>query len=445
MLPDEETPSRNSDPLSGDDYPMSEDLERERRKHVIPIHGRHMVLRIAAFVVLLGGGIVLIVLSAFGYFRHVEGMEIVSVNEDSKYRAGTGITFKYYVNGNGRDTDVKINQIANVYSRVMKDAYRLTEDTLTFDDMTSIGYLNAHMGEEIGVDPRLYATLQEVQGKKAEYGFSPFQGPLRNLWGNILRYRDASLKKAYDPEYNAAHAEYIASYLALLQDESNFTLTFLENNKVKFNVSAAVAKWIDDYDYAGPILTLGHLRNAYRVEMTRKAVLEAGYTEGVITSDDGFVLSLGGLKGLAYGLYGFKPLENAEVIGSYGVDYDECACYVANAPLTAGDPTAYKITLKDDRLVLRNMTLDPATGYGATYLSSALLHGSNGRLVETVASAYRIARSGNAAELNTVIASLSRKPIYTIHQEDGTVHLPKSLASRVRLITEGYTLTEYGE
>lgn len=443
-MPEEPKPQQN-DPLSGEDYPLSPSLERERRKSEIPVSGRHLVPRIVAFVLVLGVAIAAITIGIVNLITPASGLQEVEVKGGDGYSAVGEINCYYYFSGDRSTVNATTSAVTDIYSVAMNDSYRMYEDTLTFEGMNSIGYINVHRGESVRVDARLYNALKKCVDNAATMPFSIYEGPMQQEWRAILN-GNVSGRMARDPSRNAQEQEYLSSYRALLEEESNFSISFLEDNHVRLNLSEAVNQWVADHDYSGPILTLGPLRNAYRAKTVQDALVEAGYLDGFLVCTDGFALSFGGLKGMTYEIYGFDGTDTAKSVAKFGLGSDEAMSYLANAPTEPDDPEAYMIEVEGRGTVLRNSHLVPGGIEGASYLTSALLVSGNGDIVKLIQDAYALAVSKDESAFAATLSQTNGSAVYTIHNDNGNVYVPKSLSSRIQQTSsEGFTLVEYGE
>lgn len=423
----EESPKKQNNPLDGSDYPLSPALEKEREKTEIPVSGRHMPARIIIFFVLLITGIAFIVLSILGFFSVSSGLQEIQVAEDSDYNAGTSFHFFYYLDGQTREVNAKSSEISTAYTKVMKDAYRMSDDQTVYNDCIGLAYLAAHPDTDIPIDSRLYAALEDVLSDSSGVT-SLYYGPLYREWEKIIGFsQEASLLS--DPLFDATEKEFFSSYLALLEDKDSISLSLLGGNKVRFHVSTAYQAWMTEYEYSGPTLSFGPMRNAYRADMVKQAMLENGYQNGVLFSDDGLMMSLGGLNNLSTNLYGFNGsyLESCGAIELGGFD---TLSYVRLSPLGSNhDEVAYSFA-DEGKTYLRNLVLNN-DGMGADYLSGLTLLESGNKPSQVKRRSLALALSKDEAALKQNMTSLVANPIYTLNEATKAVYVPSSLDRQV--------------
>jgi len=432
-----EDPNQKPNPLDGSDYKLSPELEKERKKTEIPVSGKRMLPRVIAFVVLLGVGITFMVLGILGFFSAESGLVAITVNEESGYRAGTEINFYYYLSGSSREVNVKSSEISNVYSKAMKDAYRLTEDEFTFDGCDSLGRVNAHPNETLTIDSRLYDILADATTRM---GRDFYNAPLYRDWQKFMRFSMENLAN-FDPSVNPPEQAYIDSMVSLLSDESAVKLVLLGQNQVQLQVSSEALAWKNEYEYQGPWVTLGLMRNAYRIEYVKKELLAKGFADGMLLSEDGILASLGGLKNIKTNVYGFSYLQDsyAGVVGTLQLNELQTVSLVSHVGLgKQNDGWAYTLFPSDaENIRLRSLHIDPKTGEGYQDVTALMLASSTYSVPEVRAYSLLLAGSSGQGEIAAVSMAKHLTPIYCLKGETKTIHASTAVASAITLDTAG--------
>ena len=436
-MPEEEKPNPNV--LDGSDYPLSEELEKERQKTEIPVHGRRMGIRIAAFVVVLGVAIAFISLGIAGFFTGSTGIQEITVNSDKEQglRYGKGYHLFYNITGSQFETNGKIRAIRGVYTEVMKDSYRLFDEYNDYDDLTSIHYLSTHPDTDVTVDSRLYSALREIYEDESSRPFL-FQSPYREVWDTLMVGPNEGLS-IYDPSVYKPNADYLDSYASILNGDDPFTLTFKDNNVVVFHRPSTYSAWAIAYEYNGPSLSLGLLKDAYRISMAGQKLLNEGLSEGVMMSEEGSSLSLGGLTSVAENVYAYEAAKGyvAGVLTFGGTTS------VANLHLvpvgSTHDPYAYTLKSGENQL-RRNLLIDPTSGYPYSGLTSLRLEGNTLEIAKVKVAALKMLAS--ASDVDALAKGSPYSPIYAKAEEELTIHLPLSKKDKLILMTEKNTKVE---
>ena len=437
MRPEEE---RKPNPLDGSDYPISEAMEKERRRSEIKVSHKHVLLRVILFFVALGTAITFITLSILGFFSQETGFQIIEVTKDDKEPGDAGLTLRYYFSGSTREVNARSADLKTRYTNIMREAYKLSDDVVGYTGITNLAYLNSHPDEKVQLDGRLYQALKESM-ESGHPGDSPFLGPLYEEWDFLLGLSPTS-RQLYDPALSPAHAEFLQSYVAVLSDPNSFTLTFHENNGVTLHLGATYTDWVRDNEYDGPLLTLGNRRDAYRIQWVKDALVAEGLTEGVMQSDDGLVVPLGELGDLGVTFHGFAhgSVDNAAELT---LEAGESFCRVHMSPYGSTDTLAYSVKVGES-LMTRNRIIDPATGYGVSWQAELALLSKELSAPALRSKANYLAMASGKEAMASRIAAEGVQPIYSLASAKDTVILPSALQSRVTVLTDlGYKAETY--
>lgn len=436
-MPDDKQPKPN--PLDGSDYPLSEALEKEKRKSEIPVHGRHMWLRIGAFVVVLGIAVTFISLGVAGVFNSSSGMQEIKVTSDKEegVRHGKGFHLYYLIEGSGFSTNAQISEVRAHYTEVMRQTYRLYDEYNVYPEAISLRYLSDNRDRDIEIDPRLYATLREIYENEAVRPYL-FLSPLQSLWETIAASPTPYL---YDPERNQGNKEAIASYLPILHDADSFSLTFKEGNLIRFHAPESYATWATDYEYSGPLLSLGPLKDAMRMRQVGQRFAEKGLKAGILFSDNGSILSFGGLKNIATNVYGFNK-SNALVVGMKEISGTLSSIDFHLTPIgAASDGVAYitdSVSVPGTKL-LRNLILDPETGMPIPSLAWCHFDGETTDIAALKIKGLTMLRESLTQDIAALAQKASVKPTYSLPSESLILHVPASATTGITLVKEYQT------
>ena len=383
-----ETDPKKKNPLipTEEEEPLSEAMRKEKEKSVIPVHGRHMLLRIILFVVALGIGIAGITFGFLGVFSSPPGLQEIAYNS-TKLPLSKTLSLYYYVSGSGMAASQQANAVKTAYSTLYYESYTLFEEEVVYDDpYYSLGRLNASTGMEVALPQKLYDSLREASEQKKET-YSLFLAPLERFWSFRLSSR------VDDPLDSEAAKDYLDSYISLLKEDNLATLEFLGQRKVKLTEKEGYRKWKEENEYEGPLLSFGPLKQAYRMDYIREGMLEKGFKDGYLLSDGGSILSFGGLEGISTITPGYLNGKAREAIKVDLGDYSSFT-YLRHFPLSGNDPTSYEIA-KSGNTYLRNLDLDPTTGYPnlATSFYGKL------SLESAVSSAYKALEESKSTDL----------------------------------------------
>lgn len=418
-MPVDEKPKPN--PFGDEEFPLSPKMEKEREKTNIRMPVKHMVPRIIAFIVLLAGGISLIVLSVLGVFSQESGIQVINVNEDPDYKAGENITLRYYLSGNSIQRRNQANEIASEYSKSMKSISKLLEEEDEIIGVKSISYISRNADREVEIDEILYKTLSSAIENQKNPAYSIYLGPLYQRWNFWINSPD-SAKTTVDPLYNVPGATVISDYIDLLESGENIKLNLLGDNKVKLELSQTYRQWLEDNEYSGPILSLGCLKQTYQLQVARDALIEKGYTAGILVSEDGLVAPLGGLIDTNYRLYCYDNQIGIEAGSVIPKNPKASLSFVYQSP----NPIyrhAYRIQ-DGEQWISRNLNIDPSTGYGANYVSDLCLMAETNDLIKLRLDSIAYAQKNSKTDLENALNNVEM--LYSMANENNIIHASTS-------------------
>ena len=184
----------------------------------------------------------------------------------------------------------------------MLRAYKLTDPKTEYDGFVNLATLNHHPDESFPVSEEFFAVLQTAMALSGD-GYSLYAGPYDAEWNNILYISNS---KDFDPLANADEAERLSRLLALADPSSGEVELVLGDGAEKtamLKTSASYLEAIAELELTdAPILDLSVFRDAVRADIVRKALEEAGYHNGYLSTASGLSVNLSGHSG-AYMFY----------------------------------------------------------------------------------------------------------------------------------------------
>lgn len=352
--------------------------EERKKKRIRTIA---LILAVAAFLSLSAFALSRIVRKVPGYYA-VDA----EADADCPLYAG-GVSFTYYFSGSSEEIRSAQMELKTLYSSALKRIYKLLDPENEYEGFKNIAYINAHRGEDIELDPDLYAILADAV-KHTEAGeFNLFGGALYTEWQQIRVLND---RESFDPAVNEPEAERLAGIAAACTNEANFSLRLVDPIKhiVNFTVSAEYERFESDYEVKPSALDLGWLRYAYMLDHLRDQLVRAGYDRGYLIAPDGLTLTLAGLED--DGQYVISTLigeEPKECVGLPMAAGSACAVYRA---FDYEDAKEYYRISSEDRVLYRHPHFSEGTGEVYDALFSAAALDKNGSLVSACIAANRL-------------------------------------------------------
>ena len=324
----------------------------------IQVSEKHVGLRVVLFVVA-----VVVAVGAFSYGISAlgakqSGYHLIEASADSDAPFyNKEITFGYYLEGSSGAIKKATKELVGVYTPILAASYKQLDSSTEYAGAVSIGALNRHLGEEIGVSAELYAVLKDAYARTLEnLNFNMFAGALYSEWKSVLILDDPV---GFDPLTNEDMAVRFADIAAQVSNLDNFSLEFLDDERhiVRFSVSDGYAAFCKEMEIEAGALDLNLLVNAYRLEMIASALEDLGFTDGYLLSQDGLAITLSGCRQQGYALYG---MEDGSIVerGSFVVEGRSCKAFMSAFPLGSYSGSYYSVV--DG--CLRHLFFDTSTG-----------------------------------------------------------------------------------
>jgi hypothetical protein len=257
---------------------------REKKVYLRPVKKielseSHVKLRTFAVVAMI-----VIAATAFGFGIHslVEGdkgwinVECVMTEPN----CSGDFNFSYHTNGRQTTTAVEAQ-----YSKACVDAYAMFSAKERSADFNNLWKINNEPNTVIELPTPLYEALVTMSDKgKLAY---LYLGPIYEEYEALCLADSETDALEFDPARNPDEKEYIDRILGFINSGSDIELAFIGYQKVMLIVSEeyeAFAKEYGKFTY----IDFGWMKNAFVIDYIAEQMINAGYTDGCISSFDGF-------------------------------------------------------------------------------------------------------------------------------------------------------------
>lgn len=255
-------------------------------KERLEVSQEHMTLR------LLGLGAALLVAAlAFGYainnmLQAPAGWQTVEAGSSK-----TGITQYFTLNYNfgaaGGNATKERKAVSAIYTQALDHAYLVLSSREDAQD-AGLAALNASPNREITVDPLLYGALRTVEeGGTRQLYFAP----LREQYNSLFTADTDEAAEEWDPYLTESVGEYVRELAAYANDPAMIQVTLLPGNRVRLDVSEEYLAYAEENELT-TFVDFGYLLNAFLCDAAADALAEKGYTDGILSSFDGYVRAL---------------------------------------------------------------------------------------------------------------------------------------------------------
>ena len=341
----------------------------KKEQETIVISNKHLPLRIALFVAALALAIFAFSKAITNLGIHEEGYYTIQAASDKEAANYTsGIELSYHIKGESVGEMRELYRgVTNEYTSILARAYKLLDNTASYEGYNNLAYIYQHQGEKIVLSEELFDILDDAYKKTLEQrGFNMFAGALYKEWSDVVYSYD---HEEIDPSVNEEEASRIAKIAALVNDLSNFELVLDKaETPVIFNVSGEYEEAAEQLGIEVPALDLNLMKYAYMMEMIRAHFEAAGLTDGILTSDNGLLSGQYSLVinmedvAMKYPVYDRRDgvvykFQDANMDGKFSL-----AAFHA-FPMTEADLSSYVIKDEEGKEHLRNMYFDVQTGF----------------------------------------------------------------------------------
>lgn len=273
------------------------DLPHPKPVEKIQLSGENFGRRAVLALVLLVCGVSALVYTFVNLFAPQKGWQTIAANSSAGPTCADELVFLYDVGGGGQSPSVEGREVTALYSDACRKLFQLFHTMESFEGVVNLREINLHPNETLTVDAALYRALEQVErsGDRTIY-----LGPVYARYQDLFYCQDDSQLMDFDPWLSEAVRQEYGAAAAYARNPEAVSVSLLGNNQVCLRVS-------DEYlSYARRegierFLDFGWLKNAFVVDYLADLLTEKGYTNGSISSYDGFSRNLDS-RGLSYAL-----------------------------------------------------------------------------------------------------------------------------------------------
>ncbi len=341
---------------------------KDKRPNIKPItkvelNDKNKKWRITAIVILLAIGAGLLASAAVNLFGKSDGYVEVEA-ENSVF--SDFFTLNYDIGASGATASVEYRTVRTAYTDALNKYCRLFSADTMYQDVKNIAYINSHPGEDIEVDPVLYAALLRMEN----------EGQGRHYLGISLEIYDAlfclegdGYAVNQDPTKNLELKAINLTACEFARDREAVKLSFLGDNRIRLDVSAEYAAFALEHSFSR-FIDLGIFESAFVVDAISDVLVGAGLTLGAISSYDGYTRNLD-TRDLEYS-FSFYAKSGEVVYPVCDVEYKgSIATYCARTyPISNMDALDYYLYATGDSA---HRFIDPQNGEYRSTLDELLL------------------------------------------------------------------------
>ncbi len=245
-------------------------------------------LRICLAVILLVAGVTLIALSISKTLVTSPGWVTIESNVKPEESCSGDFIFQYLLGETNQAANLEQRDITALYSQAAKTAYQVFHESESFAGVNNVAYLNSHVNQEVVVPKVLYDAFALLESHENR---AIFFAPLYAQYLGMFHSDEDHVAQMYDPSRDGDAKAFVDEVLPYLNDETMISLELLGNNRVKLFVADAYLQFAQGKAIT-TFIDFYWLKNAFIVDYLAQEMINAGYTNGVISSFDGYQRNL---------------------------------------------------------------------------------------------------------------------------------------------------------
>ncbi len=274
------------------------DLPHPKPVEKIELSEKHTKLRLVLTILLLLVGVGLITYAISSLFSADTGWCRIESNATS-YNCGEDFTFLYELGNAGMSATSEKKAITSLYSDATERAFRLFTNDVAYDEVCNVYYINRHPNEELTVDEVLYEAFSLIR----DYGDrSIYLAPIYAQYDDLFSCTDDSQAVDFDPRLNDEVAASYAEIAAYANSKDAVDIELLGDNRIRLNVSEEYLSYAQEH-YIESFVDFFWMKNAFIADYLADVMISNGYTNGCLSSNDGFVRNMdSGDESYSYGI-----------------------------------------------------------------------------------------------------------------------------------------------
>ena len=263
--------------------------------------------------------------------------------------------FSYCFGQTEEDASAEKKRLTLLYSDLSVNAHRIfTQELQKVNNATQ---------QPVTVDPALYEALELVQ----KYGNRHlYLAPVYAQYSPIFLSSTEQEAAEYDPHQNREVHEYVAELASFCKDPAMIDLVLLGDNQVRLQLSDTYAAYAEENEIT-EFVDFGWMTNAFVADYLAKQLSEAGFTNGFLSSYNGFTRNLDD-RGEPFSLNLFDRQGTGVYLpGTMQYDRPISIVFLRDFPMSQRDSYSY-YAFTDGRIV--TTMLDPTDGMSKSAITS---------------------------------------------------------------------------
>ncbi len=262
---------------------------KDRRPNVRPVikaelSEKHLKLRFVLSALFLLLGVIGIGMAVKGLLTADSGWTTIEASSSAEAKNSDEIALSYDLGSGETSATAEKKALSLVYTEALEESFQLFDNEESYEGVTNIYYINHHPNEVMEVDEMLYQAFSLMEQYDSRY---LYLAPVYRAYDDLFYSGYDEAASELDPYRQEALRTRFGEIAAFARDEEAVQVELLGNNRIRLNVSEEYAAYAAD-NQIDSYVDFFWMKNAFIVDAIADALTDAGYTNGSISSFDGF-------------------------------------------------------------------------------------------------------------------------------------------------------------
>lgn len=240
---------------------------------------RRRIIALVLFIAIAAGALTYGISSLV---RAESGWQKITADSAGELNLSTDFTLLYEIGTPAREERLAVSSL---YSQACVKAWQLFNCDEQTEGTTGLIDIAISPNTELYIDPALYSALQTLRSSGSRY---PYYAPLFGTVENLCTAPDDNSAAECDPDRDNDTSEFFSEVLRFAGDTQSIELRLLGENCVCLFVSEEYLAYAAEQGITR-FFDLFALRNAFAADYIADCLEAAGYTKGILQSNDGYV------------------------------------------------------------------------------------------------------------------------------------------------------------
>ncbi len=325
---------------------------------------KQVIRRVIIIVLLVAVAAVSFASGLTSYFSATKGWNEITVS--SSIMTGEEFTFVYNLGAGDVSANTENKAITSLYTSALETTYQLFNVYEEYDDVVNLKTINDNPNQELVVDDILYSAFERLLEADNRY---IYLGPIYYYYDYVFSALSDYEASQYDHMIDEVLIEETSEIMEFVNSEDDVYIELLADNTIILHVSEEYMNYIEEHELSGVYIDFYWMKNAFITDYVAEIMIENGYTNGVISSYDGYTrcLDTSGDNSFVQNVYALDS--DGEAVLTCLMTYSEPYTMVRFQNFSTIDYSYLTYTYEDGTIRTRYLSMDDASSkYAITTL-----------------------------------------------------------------------------